>query len=128
MDDDSILKGAFDVRNGLEADLARIERARELRDRSGGRFGLDEHVDELEDELRDVLSIGTSITVEVLLCTGGPASGVDFECSIGRHGLELIRAKAWYAWWSTPQFVPLDDDLAEKLFDVWGLESTEVSQ
>lgn len=119
---------AREHRDYMEAQIERIERVREMAERAGNRFGLDEELERLEQELQDApYGIGVTITINVELYGGGPAGGVEFECERERYGLSWTRAHLWHQDWFQPKgYVKLDDDMADRLWAAWGLESYEV--
>ena len=105
----------------LAATVERIRRLTVLGDR-GESAG-----DQLRDELCErPLEITCPVRVEVLLYTGGPAGGVTFECERGRFGLEMTSARVWHQdWYTGREYVDLDDDTAQALWDAWGCEAAE---
>lgn len=116
-------EGARKLRDSLEEDLARLARIEELRDRAPGRFGLDEAWEEAEMELYEKpYGISVTMQVEVMLYGGGPAGGVIFDCEQNKRGLEMLSARAWHQDWFQPKgYWPLDDDTAERFFELWGI-------
>lgn len=66
---------------------------------------------------------GVSIVVDVQMYGGGPAGGIEFECEREEYGLSMLRARVWHQdWFKERGYWPLSDDVAEALFQRWGLE------
>lgn len=66
---------------------------------------------------------GVKFTIEVTMYGGGPAGGIEFDCSEGRWGLECGSARVWHQDWFQPKgWADLDDDVAQRLWNMWGLE------
>lgn len=116
---------AREFRDELEGELDRIERVRELAVRADHRFGLDEELERLEEEFRErPYGVGTEIIVNVELYGGGPAGGVEFTCQRARYGLEFVSARVWHNdWFQSRGWANLSDDVAERMWGAWGLES-----
>lgn len=118
----------------IEKKLRRLERLRELEstahDQGSGLEAMLGHaVEEAETEVREMpYGVGTTITVEITLYGGGPAGGIEFECNRSPYGgLEWQTARLWHNDWFQPKgWVTLDNDTAQTLWDLWGLESLEV--
>lgn len=104
-------------RNELAASFKRAARLDAL-----GRA--DDAAEALRDEMRErVLSVEMRVTLDVVLYTGGPAGGVEFDVRQDGDTWELIRARVWHQDWHTSRgYAELDDDTASALFDAWGLE------
>jgi hypothetical protein len=86
---------------------------------------MDDAVEALEEEWRErPLSADVRFLVDVTLSTGGPAAGVVFECERNHHGvLEYHNARAYHVnWFTSRAYSTLDDDTAECLWQLWGLE------
>ena len=115
---------ARDFKRTLEERLERIERVREMTERADGRFGLQEELERLQDEWADPpYGVSSKIIMNVELYGGGPAGGVEFTCEKGRHGLEWVAARLWHQdWYQSKGYVELDVDLAQQMWDAWGLE------
>lgn len=116
-------EGARRLRDDLERELARLDRLRDLAERAPGRFGLEEAYEEADMELMDrPYGISVTMQVEVMLYGGGPAGGVIFDCEQNKRGLEMLSARAWHQDWFQPKgYWPLDDDTAERYFELWGI-------
>lgn len=121
---------ASEFRDELESELERIERVRELADRADHRFGLDEELERLEEEFRDrPYGVSTEIIVNVELYGGGPAGGVEFTCQRGRHSLEFTSARVWHNdWFQSRGWATLSDDVAQRMWDAWGLENLNMRE
>lgn len=84
--------------------------------------------DDLQEEAQERIQernygAGVKIVVDVTLYGGGPAGGIEFECEKGRYGLVMLSAQVWHQDWFQPKgYAVLDDDTAEPLFQLWGLE------
>ncbi len=75
--------------------------------------------DERTHELPDAYDVGT--VLRVLCYGGGPAGGVEFD--VTREGDDFTAARVWHQDWFEPKgYAPLDDDVAQVLWDYWGLE------
>jgi hypothetical protein len=81
-------------------------------------------VQELREDLEQRnYGAGISYVIDVTLYGGGPAGGIQFECSKGSYGLEMDSARAWHQDWFQPKgWTDLDSDVATRLWDLWGLE------
>lgn len=119
---------ALELVASLEGDDERRQRLEKLRERawligSGLTAMIERAYDEAAEE-REPLCIETpTITVTATIYTGGPAGGIDFECDMGRYGLEYVSARAWHQdWFTAKEYVDLDDTLGERLFTAWGIE------
>lgn len=70
-----------------------------------------------------ILSIDTIIIKDVLLSTGGPASGIEFRLTDDGGSYEFHSARYWYQDWFTPkQYSHIPDDIGERMFEYLGLE------
>ena len=71
----------------------------------------------------EILSIDTVVVKDVLLSTGGPASGIEFRLIDGGDSYEFQSARYWHQEWFTPrQYSPIPDDIGEKMFQHFGFE------
>lgn len=111
-------------------ELARdLERHIEVMDRLQGLNGrADDAYDEMHDEIAErPLCADLRITIDVTLGTGGPASGVEFDCERETYGLDWTSARVWHQDWFTSRgYAELDTDTAQRLWDIWGLETTQI--
>ncbi len=125
-------QGAQRSLDSLLEDLARLERITELRDTaerqgSGLRSMLDEQAEQAREEMEQrTYGIETRVTLDVHLYGGGPAGGIEFEVDRGRWGWEVTRARFWHQDWFQPRgYVNIDNDVADRLFELWGLTEYE---
>lgn len=71
----------------------------------------------------EILSIDTVVVKDVLLSTGGPASGIEFRLIDGGDSYGFQSARYWHQEWFTPrQYSPIPDDIGEKMFQHFGFE------
>lgn len=121
---------ATDLAASLKADMATLMRLRDLSvnratDLRNGEGPFMAATEALEEEWQQrPLSADVRFLVDVTLTTGGPAAGVVFECERNHHGeLYYHNARAWHQDWFTGKaYSSLDDDTAECLWQLWGLE------
>ena len=70
-----------------------------------------------------ILSIDTVVVKDVLLSTGGPASGIEFRLIDCGASYEFQSARYWYQDWFTPrQYSPIPNDIGERMFEHFGFE------
>ena len=70
-----------------------------------------------------ILSIDTVVVKDVLLSTGGPASGIEFRLIDGGDSYTFQSARYWYQEWFTPrQYSSIPDDIGEKMFQHFGFK------
>lgn len=70
-----------------------------------------------------ILSIDTIVIKDVLLSTGGPASGIEFRLIDYGDSYGFQSARYWYQDWFTPrQYSPIQNDIGERMFDHFGFE------
>lgn len=70
-----------------------------------------------------ILSIDTVVVKDVLLSTGGPASGIEFRLIDYGDSYEFQNARYWYQDWFTPrQYSPIPNDIGERMFEHFGFE------
>jgi len=113
---------AQQVRDGLVLDVERARRLSALGDRG------EAAAEALTEELCSVLEVRARVVVEVLISTGGPETGVEFEVEQdGRGRWELLNARAWFRDGFEPRaYCPIDDGDADDLAELWGvLDSVE---
>ena len=68
-----------------------------------------------------ILSIDTVVVKDVLLSTGGPASGIEFRLIDCGASYEFQSARYWYQDWFTPrQYSPIPNDIGERMFEHFG--------
>lgn len=71
---------------------------------------------------QDILSIDNIVIRDILLSTGGPASGIEFLLFDCGDSYEFRNARYWYQDWSTPkQYSYLPNGIGEKMFHFYGL-------
>lgn len=86
----------------------------------------DEQRENLLEEMNYLAAGVDVITTVVVHCFGGgPAGGVEFDCTIHPEGdVTMHRARAWFQnWWQPKGTVTLDESIAESLWEMWGIES-----
>lgn len=114
------------ARSLAESLKAEMDTLMNLRNLSSNRHGaMDDAVESLEEEWRErPLCADVRFVVDVTLYTGGPAQGVEFLCERNHHGkLYYHNAAVWYQdWFTSRAYSTLDDDTAECLWQLWGLE------
>ena len=70
-----------------------------------------------------ILSIDTVVVKDVLLSTGGPASGIEFRLIDCGDSYEFQSARYWYQDWFTPrQYSPIPNYIGERMFEHFGFE------
>ena len=70
-----------------------------------------------------ILSIDTVVVKDVLLSTGGPASGIEFRLIDCGASYEFQSARYWYQDWFSPrQYSPIPNDIGERMFEHFGFE------
>lgn len=70
-----------------------------------------------------ILSIDTVVVKDVLLSTGGPASGIEFRLIDYGDSYEFQNARYWYQDRFTPrQYSPIPNDIGERMFEYFGFE------
>ena len=70
-----------------------------------------------------ILTIDTIISKNVLLSTGGPASGIVFRLVDCGDSYEFHSARYWYQDWGTPkQYSQIPNDIGESMFAYFGFE------
>lgn len=55
--------------------------------------------DKMDEFMEDILEFTPSVTVKVLLSTGGPADWIELEVSKGKHGYEIDGAVYHFSDW-----------------------------
>lgn len=93
-------------------------------------YGVDKEdgMRELYEKLMDsydqgILSIDTIVIKDVLLSTGGPASGIEFHLIDYGDSYGFQSARYWYQDWFTPkQYSPIQNEIGERMFDHFGFE------
>lgn len=120
--EDDMIAEAKNHAESLEADLERLFQI-ERRNRDADEQW-DHIVERCEENLRErCYGIDAKIVVTATLYGGGPAGGIDFHCTRERYGLELDYARVWHQDWFLPKgYADLDNDVAERLFQIWGIE------
>jgi hypothetical protein len=107
---------ARELARSLEADVEEHQRLQDADDSDAA----DEKYEELADR---ALSIDTRIRIDVLLYTGGPAGGIEFDCERNGSYLEWTSARVWHQdWFQEKGYWSLDRDTADWLWNMWGLE------
>lgn len=118
----SMLEEAQRHARSIEKEIEQLKRLTELNNRG---LCSDEVLDEIREDFEGRnYGAGITITIDVQMYGGGPAGGIEFECQKGSWGLEMLRADVWHNdWFQERGRTRLDDDVAEYLFQLWGLES-----